>query len=807
MSGTAPCVDGPEGHVRPGPAGAAALESPRDATWDVLSQHIRDLIILTDLDGTIFYVSPSCRNFGYSQADLMGRRSIDFLHPEDLAPGGGDPSRLTTEAARSQESRRERRFRRADGSWVWLEGNPSTLEGAPGVAVGRLNVFRDVTERRASREALAEHSRRAEMAEEVAGVGYWRLDAETLEATWSPQIFRMHGLAIGDTVALEHAMDMVHPDDKAQSDARVLQSLRTGEGWNDTMTRILQPDGTLRYLSGHGICETDGEGKVTAVFGTVLDVTDQMIAKHALEESERRYRLLAEHATDMISMTSGATGKITYLSPSVERVTGYSIDELIGTRIASLVHPDDNDGFVQTFSDLRAGVTEEGRPIRFRAKAKDGGWIWLESNPRIVRGADGEVTDIIDVTREVGDEQALKAQLRTALAEAQHAAAVKAEFLANMSHEIRTPLTAVLGFAGLLGERKDLDAAAQGQVGRIAGASRALLAVVNDVLDFSKLEAGEVTIRRAPASAERAAREVLEMFALQAGAKKVDLRFEAAVGLPDSLLIDEDRLRQILINLVGNAVKFTERGRVSLALSYGADGRLVVEVSDTGPGIAPEAKAKLFQRFSQIDGSSTRSRGGTGLGLAICHGLAMAMDGEVSVTSRVGRGSTFRLALPALRAFAKDAQGGFGVDLERLCGLRVLVADDNAVNRELARAILEPAGVEVSDAADGVETIEAAASAPFDAILMDLRMPRLDGHGALRAIRERPGPNQHMPILAFSADGQLDAAQAARAGFQGVVRKPTSPGDLLRALARAVDADLGDADPAFAEGPRYAAAS
>jgi PAS domain S-box-containing protein len=790
-------VDGPEGH-----APTEATAGARDATWDVLSEHIKDLIILTDLDGTVFYVSPSCRNFGYSQFDLVGRRATDFLHPDDLAPGRQDASLLPTEVERSRESRRERRFRCKDGSWVWLEGNPSTLEGAPGVAVGRLNVFRNVTERRADREALAEHARRAAMAEEVAGVGYWRLDAQTLEATWSPQIFRMHGLAIGDTVALVHAMDMVHPEDKAASDARVARSLETGEGWTDTITRIVQPDGALRYLSGRGICETDAQGEVVAVFGTVLDVTDQMIAKQALEESEHRYRLLAEHATDMISLTSGATGQITYLSPSVERVTGYSVAELIGTRIAALVHPDDKERFVQTFADLRAGLTEEGRPIRFRAKAKDGGWIWLESNPRIVRGANGEVTDIIDVTREVGDEEVLKAQLRTALAEAQHAAAVKAEFLANMSHEIRTPLTAVLGFAGLLGERTDLDATAKGQVGRIAGASRALLAVVNDVLDFSKLEAGEVTIRRAPASAEQAAREVLEMFALQAGAKGVDLRFEAAAGLPQSLLIDEDRLRQILINLVGNAVKFTERGRVSLALSYGADGRLAVEVSDTGPGIASEAKAKLFQRFSQIDGSSTRSKGGSGLGLAICQGLAQAMDGEVSVTSRVGRGSTFRLVLPAMRTFAKDAEGGFGVDLETLCGVRVLVADDNAVNRELARAILEPAGVEVSEAVDGLETVEAAGRAPFDAILMDLRMPGLDGHQALAAIRNRPGPNQHMPILAFSADGMLDIVQAAGSGFQGVVRKPTSPGELLRALARAIDTDQ-----ALEEGAQYAAAS
>ena len=786
MPSIAKRTGGPAVHGLPETAPA---EGSRDVTWDVLSNHINDLITVSDLSGTIFYASPSCRLFGYEPHELVGLKAADLIHPEDLSYAVADLASMS-DAERAVHSRRERRFRRKDGSWVWLEGNPSVLESSPGVVAARLNIFRNVTERRADREAIEEQSRRASMAEEVAGVGYWRLDAQSLEATWSPQMFRMYGLAAGDTIGLTRAMDMVHPDDKVEADARVEASLRTGQGWDEALTRIVQSDGSIHFLAGRGVCETDASGQVTAVFGTAMDVTAQILASRALEDSERRYRLITESATDMISLTSCATGRLSYLSPSLERVTGYSVDEMVGARMQDQVHPEDREAFMAAFGALLAGTREPGQAIRFRARHKDGTWLWLESNPRLVRASDGTPTDIIDVTRDVTQQEALKAQLSDALAAAEQAAAVKGEFLANMSHEIRTPLTAVLGFSALLLERRDLDAVAQNQVGRIAAASRALLAVVNDVLDFSKLEAGEAIIRRRPASPERAAREVLEMFAPQAEAKGLDLRFDAAVGLPKSLLIDDDRLRQILINLVGNAVKFTASGRVSLSLSYDADAGLIAEVTDSGVGIAPEALAKLFQRFSQVDASSTRSKGGTGLGLAICRGLADAMGGSVSVISALGQGSTFRLTLPALRGADAGAVGASEADLALLCGLRVLIADDNTVNRELARAILEPAGVEVSEASDGGEAVEMARQMPFDAILMDLRMPVLDGQAAMATLRRESGPNQHMPVLAFSADGAMDAAAAAACGFQGVVCKPTSPEALLRALLRIADPGL-----------------
>lgn len=630
----------------------------RDATWEILSAHVNELIILADLSGTIFYASPSCRRLGYAQHELIGGGGVDFVHPDDLERFTANWRALFETSEACGERDREHRIRCKDGSWLWMEGSPSLLPSGDGGVAGIINVFRDISERRSVRDRLV--------------------------------------------------------------------------------------------------------------------------------ESERRYRMIAENATDMISQTSCADGRLTYLSPSVERITGYSPGELIGARMQDYVHPNDQAAFMASFMNLVSGVQLEGRPILFRGRHKDGSWLWLESNPKLLRDARGIATDIIDVTREVGEQQALKTELREALAQATKLAAAKDEFLANMSHEIRTPLTSVIGFANLLAERQDLDVVAKSQVARIAGAGRALLAVVNDVLDFSKLEAGEMTITPGPAQAHQAARDVVEMFELAATAKTIELRLEGARRTPDWVWLDADRFRQILINLVGNAVKFTDRGEVSVSLDYDA-GRLSAEVSDTGPGIAAAAREKLFRRFSQIDSSSTRAKYGAGLGLAICRGLAEAMGGSISVKSRIGQGSTFRLELPAAEASEPAGCGvGLADDPLALDGVRVLVADDNAANRELARAILQPAGVEVTEACGGLEAVELAQRLPVDLILMDLQMPGLDGYGAARAIRREPGPNRDMPILAFSSDTVVLERSAGASLFDGRVEKPLTALRLLDAVRRAV---------------------
>jgi signal transduction histidine kinase len=380
--------------------------------------------------------------------------------------------------------------------------------------------------------------------------------------------------------------------------------------------------------------------------------------------------------------------------------------------------------------------------------------------------------------------RAHEAALEEARREAETAAATKAEFLANMSHELRTPVTSIIGFAALAHDRPGADPLTQGYLERVKEAGQALLCLVNDVLDFSKLEAGQVSIEPRPTDVAALARNTLALFTPQAGAKDLTLSLDLADEALE-LSIDPDRIRQILLNLVGNAVKFTARGGVTLAVGY-ADGQLRINVKDTGDGIPAEKLSLLFQRFAQVDGSQSRaSSGGTGLGLAICKGLVEAMGGRIGVESSPGQGSRFWFAIPAPVTERQQALEGEAAN-RPIAGLRVLVVDDHPQNRELARLFLGAVHAEVVEAADGAEAVRRAAEWPFDVILMDQKMPKLDGLGALRKIRSKPGLNDLTPVLAFTAEGDGAALDRLLAdGFDGVVCKPIDPLALLGAVAKA----------------------
>jgi PAS domain S-box-containing protein len=501
--------------------------------------------------------------------------------------------------------------------------------------------------------AAEETARRATAAEEIAGIGNWRVEYPAHTLTWSPQMYVIYGLPPGVPLETDAVMDMVHPEDRVATQARLDADL-TGETAERPVIRIIRPDGTVRWVVGDTRVERDDQGHAAALVGTLMDITLQREMEAALIEA------------------------------------------------------------------------------------------------------------------------------KTA---AEAAAAVKSEFLANMSHELRTPLTSIIGFTGLVAEQSELSGLTRIYVERVRDAGQALLCTVNDILDFSKLEAGQVAIHPQPVAISKLGQATLDLFTPQAGAKDLQLVLDEASGAELVLNVDPDRVRQILLNLVGNAVKFTASGSVTLRISYDpADQACGVEVIDTGAGIAEHELALLFQRFSQVDGA-----GGTGLGLAICKGLVEAMGGRIGVDSRPGVGSRFWFTIPAPRSAAPPAAlDGPDVDWPTFSGVRVLVVDDHAANRDLARLILTGVGAEVTEADDGDVATQLASEWPFDVILMDLRMRKVDGHEALRSIREGQGPNDATPILAFTAE--MDASSAARLvalGFEAVVQKPLEPGALIAAIARA----------------------
>jgi PAS domain S-box-containing protein len=746
---------------------------------NLLAEHGGDLIMELDATGVLQYVSPAIRRLGYEPDELIGRRPSAIVHAEDLPKLqkmgldylSGNPIDPVEDRAYRLMSR--------DGRSIWVEGKPTAIRGPAGEITGVISVLRDVSDRRAVEVALAERAAQLHVvtAHTHDVILQYDLDQRIIYA--SPAASR-YGYA-PDNLVGKPVTVLLHPEDLERVTEAVAETISGAAPTGlDRRLRMRTADGLYRWIESQPQIVRDPQGKPVSVVTLLRDIDAQKVADDALAESERRYRLLADHATDIIACYDDK-GRFSFLSPSVAAVLGYTPQELMGQTSAVFMHPDDVEMVWRTFTDFfTANSGAESTRVEYRAFRKDGQMIWLECHPRAVFGPDDRFVEFQDVVRDVTVYKVLAEELRLARDSAEAAAAVKSDFMANMSQEIRTPLTAVIGFSSLISARSDLDPTAREHADRIAGAGRALLDLVNDVLDFSKLEAGRMELEPRPVDPCVLAREALDLFTLQAESKGLDLTFAPTADLPACVALDAKAVGQVLRNLIGNAVKFSEAGGVTLALAYDiAAESLMIEVRDTGPGLTSDEAGRLFKRFSQVDGSSTRRHGGTGLGLAISKGLVEAMDGEIGVDSVPGRGSTFWFTLPAPPAEPAhgDAEDDNLVSLE---GLKVLVVDDNPVNRELVSLILSPLGLEVATAVDGLTGLERAMRLPYDLILLDIRMPGLDGPGVLARLRSQEGPNRGVPILAFSADFEADPAHA----FDDFVSKPLEPATLIQTIAR-----------------------
>ncbi len=511
----------------------------------------------------------------------------------------------------------------------------------------------------------------------------------------------------------------------------------------------------------------------------------------ALVESEQRFRLLAENANDIIFLyrMSEPSG-LRYVSPSVQQHTGYDAAELLESSdfIAKLIHPDDNPSFSKS---VRAALIDEVQ-TEARWLRKDGSYYWADVRLRPAFDEAGNLESIQGIARDVSDRKLNEKKLRDAIEEARAASRAKSGFLATMSHELRTPMNAIIGMSGLLLDT-DLNEEQQEYAGTVHHSGEALLSLINDILDFSKIEADKLELEEIEFDVHDIVDQVLDILADPAGRKGLELMACVDPEVPELLYGDPTRLRQLLLNLTSNAVKFTESGEVIIHVATeGHDGsrtKIRFEVSDTGIGIDPEHREHIFSPFTQAESSTTRRYGGTGLGLAISKRIVEAMGGEIDVESEIGHGSEFWFTalMEARSPSALDTHSP-----NRLSGLRVLVVDDNETNRRILQLQLSGWGVE-SEAVEGGRAAlaclrEAAANdQPFSLAIIDHQMPEMNGIELAHAIRndERIDSVKMWLLTSLMQRNLGEAAEDA-----GIALKLTKPlrARTLRDLLQPVDA-------------------
>ncbi|MDP2825839.1 MAG: PAS domain S-box protein [Sulfuritalea sp.] len=617
-----------------------------------------------------------------------------------------------------------------------------------------------------------------------------------------------------DQVLGKSIVGIVAPHDR---EAFTALNERVNRGESGTLEfEIVGLKGGHRWLETHAVPMRDGNGSIAGLLGVTRDITARKQAEQALAESESRFREIFDTVSDAIFIHDAETGRILDVNRGMCEMYGLTREAALACGPTELSAGSPPYSSAEAAEKLRLARTVGTQTFDWLARARDGHHFWVEVSLRYaIIGSQQRILAVVrDITERKRNEQQLldyqmhledRIRQRTLeLAKAKEAAeaanVAKSAFLANMSHEIRTPMNGILGMAHLL-RRGGVTSEQAQRLDKIDSAAQHLLGIINSVLDISKIEAGKFEIEEAPVTVHSLLTNVRSILAERAREKNIRLLVVDTGVLPANLYGDPTRLQQALLNYGTNAIKFTEQGSVTLrALKQEetADSvRVRFEVQDSGIGIPSEAMSRLFSAFEQADNSTTRKYGGTGLGLAITRRLAELMGGEAGVESTPGVGSTFwftvKLKKSAEAIVARTATS-FGAEAEirqRHRGRRVLVVDDEPINREVAQIQLEAAGLAVDTAEDGAEAVTMAQETSYAAILMDMQMPNVDGLEATRQIRKLPGYRE-TPIIAMTANAFAeDKARCFEAGMNDFLAKPfeseTLFASLLRCLTRPHD--------------------
>lgn len=749
---------------------------------------LQDGVTVFDMGGDVVFLNDAqAKTFGYQTAAEMMRGLDSFAGVFELRELSGEKISLeewpVSKVLRGEFLRNQLlRARRTDTGQEWIvsfSGFP--VNDDAGRQVRALIVSRDVTEQaRAEQEMLA--SREAlETIVHSMPVAVVLIRGSDLRIQMLNPAYQ--AIAPGRSIAGK-TLDEAWSGTGKDFSALCHQVLETGEPFHafDDLNLIRRhPDGPLEeaYFSWslHRVRLPGDEG--WGILNTVWETTDRVQAAHNLRESETRFRQVAESLPQLV-WTCTADGQCDYLSPQWVTYTGVPEKPQLGFGWLAQLHPEDRERAMTVWK--HAAEHGDTYRIEFRIRRHDGEYRWFRTLAVPLRDEAGAIVKWFGSNTDIQD-------ILHAQEAADQANRAKSDFLAAMSHEIRTPLNAIMGFSSLLADRELPASVRQDFVSRIERNGQFLAHLIDDILDLSKIEAGKMKLETMEMKLAEMVADVAAIMRQRADEKGLRFLVETVDPLPETILSDPTRFRQILMNVFGNAVKFTQKGKVEVILHAKGE-HLRIVVRDTGIGLTSEQAERLFQPFMQADASTTRRFGGSGLGLVLSRHLARALGGDVRLReSHPGQGSVFEITMamkqpkypvqPIEEPFPEESS-----DPGRLDGVRVLLAEDIPDNQHLASAVLSAVGASVELANDGQEAVNMAMARRFDVILMDIRMPRLDGYGATAELRKRGYTG---PIVALTAHAMREEVERCRqAGCDDHLPKPVRREDLIRVVRQAL---------------------
>ena len=747
-------------------------------------------ICLGGTDGSFLQVNATlCRMLGYSETELLASGWREITHP-----GDHEASRQVSEQLLSGESacvELEKRYVDRSGNTVWVRTRMSLVRDEAGRPLYFVAHSQDIAERKRAEEALRESEERFRIMADGCPAVMWVTDAEGGIRFVNRTCREFLGIAF-EQVEVDKWYMLLHPDDAAIYLAAYRRAIEV-HGPFRSEARVRHADGGWRWIASYAEPRFSPSGEFLGHVGISPDITERKQAEEALKSSEEKFRELAESIRQVVWMMDPAGTEILYVSPAYEQVWGRTCESLLQNPAAwqdAILRED------QYQANLLFRRQLAGEPIvsEYRIRIPDGSEKWIRDRAFPIRDEAGQLLRVGGIAEDITEWKLYEEELIQAREGAEAANVAKSCFLANMSHEIRTPMNGVLGMLQLLLDT-NLNPAQREYAGVIDTCGRALMSLIDDILDLSKIEARKLTLEHMEFDPRRIVEDAVQTLSAQAAAKGLAFGWRAAPGTPSLLNGDANRLRQVLLNLAGNAIKFTERGEVAVEVAVESQHHgkttLRFSIADTGIGIRPDQAARLFAPFVQADVSTTRKYGGAGLGLSISKPLVEMMGGTIGYHSTAGAGSTFwftavfdtprapalastvparTIALPPSKASRprRDA--------------RILVAEDSPTNQMVLLAQLEKLGYRARAVANGVEAVAAVQREDYDLVLMDCQMPGMDGFEATRQIRRSPRPR--VPIVAVTAHAMVgDRQRCIREGMDDYLSKPVALDPLADVLA------------------------